>query len=73
MAGVGDDGSVFHQGEMFLGQHALVAGHGAEDVAEFGGFGHRHDAEAVHDGLEGLGGIDFGDDDFGAAATGAAG
>ena len=33
----------------------------------------RHDAEAVHHGLERFGGIDFGDDDFGAGAAGAAG
>src|SRR5579872_38225 len=70
VSGVGNDGSVFHQREMILGEHALVAGDGAEDVAEFGGFGHRHDAEAVHDGLERFRGIDLGDDDFGSGATG---
>ena len=58
---------------MFFGEHALVAGHGAEHVAEFRGFGHRHHAEAVHHGFERLGGIDFGDDHFGAVAAGAAG
>src|ERR1051326_953333 len=73
VAGVRDDGPVLHQREMFLGEDALVAGDGAEDVAELGGLGHRHDAEAVHHGLEGLGGIDFGDDDFGAASAGTGG
>ena len=47
--------SVLHQVEVFFGQDALIAGHGAEDVAEFGSFGHRHDAEAVHHSFERLG------------------
>src|SRR5579863_7054015 len=71
VARIGNNRAVLHQAEMFFGEHALVAGDGAENVAEFGGFGHAHDAEAVHDGLEGFGGIDFGDDDFGAVAAGA--
>src|SRR5271166_734761 len=56
---------------MFFGEHALVTGDGAEHVAELGGFGHAHDAEAVHDSFERFRGIDFGDDDFGATAAGA--
>src|SRR5208337_1389669 len=58
---------------MIFGQHALVAGDGAEDIAELGGFVHRHDPETVHDRFQRLRGIDFCDDDFGAASTGAAG
>src|SRR5579863_4437486 len=58
---------------MIFGEHALVAGDGAENVAELGGFGHAHHAEAVHHGFEGFGGIDFGDDNFGATAPGARG
>ena len=48
--------------EMLFGQHALVAGDGAEDVAEFGGVGHRHDAETVHHGFERFRRINFSDD-----------
>src|SRR5208283_1278943 len=73
VAGVGNDGAVLHQVEVFFGEHALVAGHGAEYVAEFGGFVHAHDTEAVHHGFEGFRGIDFGDDHLGAATAGAAG
>ena len=57
---------------MLLRQHVLVAGDGAEHVADLGGFGHRHHAEAVHHGFERLRRIDFGDDDFGASAARAA-
>src|SRR6266576_4457673 len=73
VARVRNNRAIFHQGEMFFRQHALVAGDGAEDVAELGGFGHRHDAETVHDGLERFRGINFGDDDFSSGATGARG
>ena len=58
---------------MLLGENVLVAGHGAENVAEFGSFFHAHDAEAVHHGFERLCRIDFGDDDFGARAASARG
>ena len=66
VARVRDDRAIFHQFEVFLGQHALVAGHGAEHIAEFGGFCHGHDTETVHHSFERLRRIDFGDDDFGA-------
>src|SRR5271165_3380896 len=71
VAGIRNNGSVLHQREVIFGEDALVAGDGAEHVAELGGFVHAHDAEAVHDGLERFGGIDFGDDDFSAGAAGA--
>ncbi len=58
---------------MFFGEHALVAGHGAEHVAELRGFVHRHHAEAVHHRFERFRRIDFGDDDFGSGAARAAG
>ena len=64
-----DDGAVLHCFEVLLGEHVFVAGDGAENVADFGGFFHGHDAEAVHDGFEGFGRIDFGDDDVGARAA----
>src|ERR1700722_1475281 len=69
--GIGNDRAVFHQFKMFAREHAFVAGHGAENVAEFGRFGHRHDAEAVHHGFERFRRIDFGHDDFGSSAAGA--
>src|SRR5216683_1709445 len=72
VAGVGDDGSVFHDFEVFFGQDALVAGDGAEHIAQFGGLVHGHYAEAVHVCLERLGGIDLGDDDLGSRAAGTA-
>ena len=70
---VADDRAVFHEFEMLLGEHVLVAGHGAENVAKLGGFFHRHHAETVHHGFESFRRIDFGDDDFSAIATRTAG
>ena len=71
--GVGNDGAVLHDFEMFFGEDVLVAGDGAENVAQLCGFGHGHHAESVHGGFERFRRIDFGDDDFGAVAAGAAG
>ena len=53
---------------MLGANHALVAGHGDENVAFLHRFGHRHDAEAVHYCFNALHGIDFGDDDVRAQA-----
>src|SRR6202021_105322 len=53
---------------MLLGEDILVAGDGAEDVADFRGLFHAHNAESVHDGFERFGWIDFGDDHFGSGA-----
>src|ERR1022692_2813885 len=64
VAGVGNDRSVLHGVEVFLAQHALVTGYGAEYVADFGGLVHAHHAVAIHNGFDGLRGIDFGDDDL---------
>jgi hypothetical protein len=50
-----------------------VAGHGAEDVAEGGGAGDRHDLPAVHRGLERAQRVDLGDDHARAHAGGAGG
>src|ERR1019366_4836566 len=71
VARVGDDGAVLHKFEVLLGKHVLVAGDGAENVADFGGLFHAHHAETVHDRFEGFGRIDFGDDDFRSRAAGA--
>src|ERR1035441_6821084 len=73
MAGVTNDGAVLHLFEMIAGDDALVAGEGDEQVADDGCLAHGHHTEAVHDGFDGFGGIDFGDDDVGAQASGAHG
>ena len=64
VAGVADDRAVLHRAEVLVAQHALVAGHGDEDVAERRRLGHRHDAEAVERGLDRLGRIELGHDDL---------
>ena len=66
---VRNDRAVFHDLEVLFREHILVAGDGAEDVADLGGVDHRHHAEAIHDGFERFRRIDFGDDDFCASAT----
>ncbi len=48
---------------MIVGDYVLIAGDGNEHVADFGSIVDRHHAEAVHDGFEGLHGINFSDDD----------
>ena len=73
MAGVGDYSAIFHDVEMFLVEHVLVASDGDENIADLGGFAHGHDAMAIHDGFDGFERIDFGDDDVGAHALGAEG
>ena len=68
VAGVGDDRAVLHDLEVLAAQHVDVAGDGDEEVADLGGLGHRHDAEAVHDGLERAQRVDLDHDDVGAVA-----
>src|SRR5260370_9225264 len=58
---------------MLGGDDALVAGHGDKDVADLGGFGHGHHAEAVHHRFDGADGINFRDDDVSAQALRAQG
>ena len=67
--GVRNDRSIFHQVEMFLGQHALVARDRAEHVAQLGRFRHRHHAEAVHHRFQRLRRIHFRNDHFRAVAA----
>ena len=73
VAGVTDQGAVFHDFEVFAADDVDVAGDGDKDVAFGGGFFHRHDLETVHDGFDGFDGIDFGDDHVTAEAAGAGG
>src|SRR5271165_3436414 len=56
---------------IIAGDDALVAGYGAENIADLGCVGHRHDAEAVHESFDAFDRIDLGDDDVGAHAAGA--
>ena len=70
VAAVADDGSVGHGPEVLLPDDALVAGHGDEDLADLRGLGHAHHLEAVHHRLQGVGGIDLGDDHTGARPPG---
>src|SRR6266849_5714101 len=63
VAGVAHNRPALHFFEMLGANHALVAGHGDENVAFLHRFGHRHDAEAVHYSFNALHRIDFGDDD----------
>ena len=68
MSGVGDYRSVLHHFEVLPGDDVLVAGDGDENIADLCGFSHRHHAESVHHGFEGLGGINLGHDHVGAHA-----
>src|SRR5882672_10997245 len=62
VAGVAHNRPALHFFEMLGANHALVAGHGDENVAFLHRFGHRHDAEAVHYSFNALDRIDFGND-----------
>ena len=66
VAGVADDGAALDVLEVLARDHALIAGEGHKQVADRGRFEHRHDAEAVHHRLDGLGRIDLRHDDVGA-------
>src|SRR5882672_10257846 len=63
VAGVAHNRTALHSFKMLGTNHALVAGHGDENVAFLHRFGHRHDAEAVHYSFNALDRIDFGNDD----------
>ena len=52
-----------------LRDDVLVAGDGAEEVADLGGFSHRHHTEAVHDRFERVQRVHFGDNDLRAHAA----
>src|SRR5712672_570881 len=71
VAGVADDRSALHFLEVLAANDALVARHGDINVTFLHGFGHGHDAEAVHGSFNALHWINFGDDDVGAKTLGA--
>ena len=64
MAGIADNRAVFHRFEMLSANDVNVAGHGHENIADFGGFGNRHDLIAVHRRFDGANRLDFNHDDF---------
>ena len=70
MAGVADDGPVFHGRKVASNDDIFHAGSGAENIAEFGRFVHRHDTVTFHDSTKGWERVDFGDDDVGAHTAG---
>ena len=62
VSAVGEDRAVLHQLEVLASDHARVAGHGDEQVADPCGVADRHDPIPLHDGLERRGGVDLGHD-----------
>ena len=69
VADVSDAGLVFHFGHVFDGDDAEIAGGGDVDVGAAEGVLDRGDLIAFHGGLEGVDGVDFGDDDASALAA----
>src|SRR6185503_19627375 len=67
------DGPVLHLGEMLLADDMDVPGQGDENIPQGGGLGDGHHFVPVHDGFQGLHGVDFGHDDPGAQSPGAHG
>ena len=60
---VADDGFVFHLHEVLTADDAFAAGGGDEDVATLHDVLHGGDLEAFHGSLQGVNGVDLGDDD----------
>src|SRR5262249_30847458 len=70
VAGIADDGAVFHHFEVALHDDVFHAGGSDENVAVTGGFVHFHDAMTVKSRLQSRRGLDFSDNDVGAHALG---
>lgn len=60
---VADDGVLLHDGEVLAGDDVTVSGGGDEDVGLGGSLLHGGDLVAGHGGLEGVDGVNLGDDD----------
>lgn len=58
-----DDGVLGHDGHVSASKDVTAAGGGDEDVAAVGDVLHGGDLVAGHGGLEGVDGVDLGDDD----------
>src|SRR5437870_360721 len=67
--GIRNDRAILHHFEMLPSEHALIAGHSTEHIANGGGLGHRHYAEAIHHRFERLGWVNLGDDHLRPSAT----
>ena len=65
MADVANDSVLGHNLEVSRGNDVPVAGGGDKDIGARGSLFHRGHFKASHCGLEGVDGIDFGDDDPG--------
>jgi len=66
MSDVADDGVLQHHLEVAALDDARAAGGGDEDAGLLGGLIHGGDFESLHGGLQGVDGIDLGDEDAGA-------
>ncbi len=71
MTRVADNSAVLHDLEVIAIHHVDIASRCDKDIADRGSLNHRHDPEAIHDGLERLECIDLRHDDIGAHALGA--
>ena len=71
VARVAEDRAVLHRAHVLFRDHVLVAGRGAEDVADRGCLLHRHHLVAVHQRLERAHRVDLGDDHVRAEPLGA--
>ena len=69
VADVGDDGLVLHLRHMIQSDDIFISGGGHIDVGSAEGVFDGSDFKAFHGGLEGIDGVDFGDDYAGALAS----
>ena len=69
VADIGHDGLVLHLGHVIEGDDVLIACGGDVDVGTTEGFLDGSDFESFHGGLEGVDGVDFGNDDAGTLAA----
>ncbi len=59
MTGIADDSAVPHHLKMMFIDLVDITGQGDDEIANRGGFHHRHHAEAIHDGFERFQGVHF--------------
>ena len=62
MTGVCQQSAILHDSEMTVTDDVITASQRNKQIADLCGFVHRHDSKAVHDSLDCLDGINFGDD-----------
>jgi hypothetical protein len=71
--GVGENGAIAHDRDVFLADHVDRSGHGHEHLGDRRGLGHRQHPEAAQRRVQGPDRIDLGHDDLGAEPAGALG